>query len=87
MLHHRGSNIQFRKWVEEMKLEYSQLSKPEKTPYSWKLVRKVWGADGRFLGKDDETGKYYVVVESDARLKASQALRKVKGEKKKKRIV
>ena len=68
-----------------MKPEYSQLSKAEKTPYSWKLVRKVWDAGGRFLEKDDETGKYYAIVESDARLKASQALREEKGRKKKKR--
>ena len=80
-IHHRG-NIQFRKWAEEMKPEYSQLSKSEKTPYSWKLVRKVWGVGGRFLEKDDDSGKYYVVVENDARLKASQALREEQGRKK-----
>ena len=84
-IHHHG-NIQFRKWAEEMKPEYSQLSKAEKTPYSWKLVRKVLDAGGRLLEKDDATGKYYVIVESDARLKASQALREEKGRKKKKRI-
>jgi hypothetical protein len=82
-IHHFG-NIQFRQWAEEMKPEYSQLSKPEKTPYSWKLVNKVWEAGGRFLEKDDESGKYYIIVEKDARLKASQALREEKGRKKKK---
>ena len=82
-IHHPG-NIQFREWAEEMKPEYLQLSKPEKTPYSWKLVHKVWEAGGRFLEKDDESGKYYVIVDSDARLKASQALREEKGRKKKK---
>ena len=82
-IHHPG-NIQFREWAEEMKPEYSQLSKPEKTPYSWKLVHKVWEAGGRFLEKDDASGKYYVIVDKDARLKASQALREEKGRKKKK---
>ena len=82
-IHHPG-NIQFREWAEEMKPEYSQLSKPEKTPYSWKLVHKVWEAGGRFLEKDDASGKYYVMDEKDARLKASQALREEKGRKKKK---
>lgn len=82
-IHHPG-NIQFREWAEEMKPEYSQLSKPEKTPYSWKLVHKVWEAEGRFLEKDEETGKYYVIDDKDARLKASQALREEKGRKKKK---
>ena len=82
-IHHPG-NIQFREWAEEMKPEYSQLTKPEKTPYSWNLVHKVWDAGGRFLEKDDESGKYYVIDDKDARLKASQALREEKGRKKKK---
>lgn len=82
-IHHPG-NIQFREWAEEMKPEHSQLSKPEKTPYSWKLVHKVWEAGGRFLEKDDASGKCYVIVDKDARLKASQALREEKGRKKKK---
>eukprot|EP00563_Minutocellus_polymorphus_P006960 CAMPEP_0181031680 /NCGR_PEP_ID=MMETSP1070-20121207/6357_1 /TAXON_ID=265543 /ORGANISM="Minutocellus polymorphus, Strain NH13" /LENGTH=373 /DNA_ID=CAMNT_0023109065 /DNA_START=146 /DNA_END=1267 /DNA_ORIENTATION=- len=82
-IHHPG-NIQFRQWAEEMKPEYSQLSKQEKTPYSWKLVHKVWEKGGRFLEKDDESGKYYVIFDKDARLKASQALREEKGRKKKK---
>ncbi len=82
-IHHPG-NIQFRQWAEEMKPEYSQLSKPEKTPYSWKLVHRVWEKGGRFLEKDEGSGKYYVIDEKDARLKASQALREEKGRKKKK---
>ena len=67
-----------------MKSEYSQLSKPEKTPYSWKLVHRVWENGGRFLEKDEGSGKFYVIDEKDARLKASQALREEKGRKKKK---
>eukprot|EP00561_Arcocellulus_cornucervis_P005363 CAMPEP_0185808320 /NCGR_PEP_ID=MMETSP1322-20130828/5540_1 /TAXON_ID=265543 /ORGANISM="Minutocellus polymorphus, Strain RCC2270" /LENGTH=327 /DNA_ID=CAMNT_0028504527 /DNA_START=152 /DNA_END=1135 /DNA_ORIENTATION=- len=82
-IHHPG-NIQFRQWAEEMKSEYSQLSKPEKTPYSWKLVHRVWENGGRFLEKDEGSGKFYVIDEKDARLKASQALREEKGRKKKK---
>ena len=82
-IHHPG-NIQFRQWAEEMKPEYSQLSKPEKTPYSWKLVHRVWDNGGRFLEKDEGSGKFYVIDEKDARLKASQALREEKGRKKKK---
>ena len=65
---------------------YVSSNKRDKMAISRSIVEAVRARSppGRFLEKDEGSGKFYVIDEKDARLKASQALREEKGRKKKK---
>ncbi|KAL7574832.1 hypothetical protein ACA910_010671 [Epithemia clementina (nom. ined.)] len=76
--HHPG-NKRYRQVVAEMKLSYRHAeAKTIKTDVSRAIVDHVYGYGGRFIKKDEETGKYFVLSQTEARKKTSQALRETK---------
>lgn len=76
--HHPG-NKRFRRVVSEMKRTYrSTETKNSKTSLSRAIVDHVCNYGGRFIRKDDKTGRYHVLTKADARKKTSQALRETK---------
>lgn len=76
--HHPG-NKRFRRVVSEMKRTYrSTETKNNKTSLSRAIVDHVCNYGGRFIKKDDKTGRYHVLTKADARKKTSQALRETK---------
>lgn len=68
-------NARYRKEIENTKSVYRSASKDEKTQWASLLVEYVQKYGGRFLEKDKETGKWYIVPDIVARRKAGQALR------------
>lgn len=76
--HHPG-NKRYRQVICELKGNYRDLSaKTEKTRVSREIVSTVYEYGGRFLKKEDNSGKYYIMPENEARRKTSQALRETK---------
>ncbi|CAB9510448.1 expressed unknown protein [Seminavis robusta] len=76
--HHFG-NKRYRQVVSEMKMMYrSTEAKTVKTDLSRAIVDHVCSYGGRFVKKDDATGKYYLLTKAEARKKTSQALRETK---------
>ena len=74
--HHPG-NKQYRKWVEDRKLEYVNSKRLDKPLVALEIIRK-WRAQlppGRFLKLDEKTGLWFDVGDKKAREKTSQALR------------
>ena len=74
--HHPG-NKQYRKLVEERRLEYVNSSKRGKPLLSRSIVEAVRNQSppGRFLAKDDKAGLWYDIGDQKAREKTAQALR------------
>jgi hypothetical protein len=73
------SNKRYRQVVSEMKMMYRNTeAKTVKTDLSRAIVDHVCSYGGRFVKKDDETGKYYLLTKAEARKKTSQALRETK---------
>lgn len=68
-------NKRYRTEIENAKAVYRAASKDEKTEWANLLVEYVKKYGGRFLEKDKETGKWYIVPDVVARRKAGQALR------------
>ena len=68
-------NKRYRDEIENTKDAYRSASKEEKTEWAELLVKYVQNYGGRFLEKEKETGKWYVVPDIVARRKAGQALR------------
>ena len=62
-----------------MKMMYRKTeAKAIKTDLSRAIVEHVCNYGGRFIKKDDNTGRYYVLTKAEARKKTSQALRETK---------
>ena len=68
-------NKRYRQEIENAKAVYRSASKDEKTEWANLLVEYVKKYGGRFLERDKETGKWYIVPDVVARRKAGQALR------------
>ena len=49
-----------------------------KTDLSRAIVEHVCNYGGRFVKKEDMTGRYYILTKAEARKKTSQALRETK---------
>jgi hypothetical protein len=76
--HHPG-NKRFRRVVSEMRRTYrSTEAKNHKTDLSRAIVDHVCGYGGRFIKKDEKSGRYHVLTKAEARKKTSQALRETK---------
>ena len=76
--HHSG-NKRYRHVVSEMKMMYRNTeAKAVKTDLSRAIVEHVCNYGGRFIKKDEETGRYFVLTKAEARKKTSQALRETK---------
>ena len=76
--HHPG-NKRYRRVVSEMKSMYrNQGAKSNKTDLSRCIVNHVCRYGGRFIKKEEETGRYFVLSRGEARRKTSQALREAK---------
>ena len=76
--HHVG-NKRYRQVVSEMKNMYrSTEAKTVKTDLSRAIVDHVCSYGGRFVKKDEASGKYYLLTKAEARKKTSQALRETK---------
>lgn len=74
--HHPG-NKNYRKMVEDRKLEYVNSKRLDKPLVALEIIR-LWRAQvppGRFLKLDDKTGLWHDVGDKKAREKTSQALR------------
>ena len=73
--HHLGNKIYLAK-VEERKAEYQSTNeKKQKTYLSELVIDDVLANGGRFVRKDEDTGKWFVVDRKIVRTKVSQALR------------
>lgn len=68
-------NKRYRQEIENTKAVYRSAAKEEKTEWASLLIEYVQRYGGRFLEKDKETGKWYIVPDIVARRKAGQALR------------
>lgn len=76
--HHPG-NKRYRHVVSEMKMMYRRTeAKTVKTDLSRAIVEHVCAYGGRFIKKDEDAGRYYVLTKAEARKKTSQALRETK---------
>lgn len=76
--HHPG-NKRYRQVVSHMKMMYRQTEqKTVKTDLSRAIVEHVCNYGGRFIKKEQETGRYYILTKDEARKKTSQALRETK---------
>jgi hypothetical protein len=76
--HHPG-NKKYRQVVSEMKNTYrSTEARKSKTDLSRAIVDMVCEYGGRFVRKDEPSGRYYVLSKAEARKKTSQALRETK---------
>ena len=75
--HHIG-NKRYR-LISEMKITYKGTeAKSNKTDLSRASVDHVCRYGGRFIKKEESTGRYYVLTRGEARKKTSQALRESK---------
>lgn len=75
---HDGTK-KYRGVVEKYKPIYQDLpTKSEKTNLSRKIIKMIQSHGGRFLKKDDETGRYFVLSPVETTKKVSQALREKK---------
>ena len=71
-------NERYRTVVESRKPEYHAIpvkDKYLKTKFAEDLVKHIQGYGGRFLEKDKETGRWFIIADALARRKAGQALR------------
>lgn len=76
--HHPG-NKRYRHVISEMKHTYKgTATKSNKTDLSRTIVDHVCKYGGRFVKKEETTGRYYILTRGEARKKTSQALRESK---------
>jgi hypothetical protein len=76
--HHSG-NKRYRQVVSEMKMMYRRTeAKTLKTDLSRAIVDHVCNYGGRFVKQEGKSGRFYLLTQSDARKKTSQALRESK---------
>jgi len=76
--HHVG-NKRYRQVVSEMKNMYrSTEAKAIKTDLSRAIVDHVCSYGGRFVKKEESSGRHYLLTKDEARKKTSQALRETK---------
>ena len=76
--HHPG-NKRYRYVISDMKTSYKKTeAKSNKTDLSRAIVEHVCQYGGRFIKKEQMTGRYYVLTRGEARKKTSQALRENK---------
>lgn len=76
---HAKGNKLYRRLISEMKQTYkSTEAKSNKTDLSRAIVDHVCRYGGRFIKKEETTGRYYVLTRGEARKKTSQALRESK---------
>lgn len=68
-------NVHFRELVAANKATYTTLTKKQKMLFSRQIVDVIHGAGGRFLSKDQSTGKWCDIGMQRSLEKASQALR------------
>jgi hypothetical protein len=69
-----GNNV-YRKHVLHLQPQYKHLERVMKTEMANGVVKWVKAQNGRFLKRDSRDGPWYVIPDSAARLKVSQALR------------
>ena len=76
--HHPG-NKRYRFVISEMRQAYkTTVGKSNKTDLSRAIVDHVCSYGGRFLKREESTGRYYVLTRGESRKKTSQALRETK---------
>lgn len=76
---HHGGNKRYRHVISEMKMMYRTTeAKAVKTDLSRAIVEHVCNYGGRFIKRDEESGRYFVLTKAEARKKTSQALRETK---------
>lgn len=76
---HAPGNKRYRRVISEMKQTYKNTeAKSNKTDLSRAIVDHVCQYGGRFIKKEESTGRYYVLTRGEARKKTSQALRESK---------
>ena len=76
--HHPG-NKRYRRVISEMRYMYrNTAAKSNKTDLSRAIVDHVCQYGGRFIKKEESSGRYYVLTRGEARKKTSQALREAK---------
>jgi hypothetical protein len=76
--HHPG-NKRYRHVVSETKLLYKNTeAKTTKTEMSRAIVEHVCAYGGRFIKKEESTGRFFVLTKAEARKKTSHALREAK---------
>ena len=76
--HHPG-NKRYRHVISDMRTSYKKTeAKSNKTDLSRTIVDHVCQYGGRFIKKEETTGRYYVLTRGEARKKTSQALRENK---------
>jgi hypothetical protein len=76
--HHTG-NKRYRHVVSEAKLAYRNAeAKTTKTDMSRAIVENVCAYGGRFIKREESTGRFFVLTKAEARKKTSQALRESK---------
>mmetsp|Transcript_14458 Transcript_14458/g.27536 ORF Transcript_14458/g.27536 Transcript_14458/m.27536 type:complete len:257 (-) Transcript_14458:69-839(-) len=76
--HHPG-NKRYRHVIGDMRTSYKKTeAKSNKTDLSRAIVDHVCQYGGRFIKKEETTGRYYVLTRGEARKKTSQALRENK---------
>jgi len=73
--HHPGNRL-YREIISKMKTVYRTIGeKNKKTDLSRNIVDHVCSYGGRFVNKDEKIQRYYILTLTEARKKASQALR------------
>jgi len=76
---HWPGNKRYRRVVSEMKERYkTSEGRKSKTGLSRSIVEHVLQYGGRFVKEEEDTGRYYVLSKTEARIKTSQALRESK---------
>jgi hypothetical protein len=76
--HHSG-NKRYRHVISEMRQAYKTITgKGHKTDLSRAIVDHVCSYGGRFIKREESTGRYFVLSKGEARKKTSQALRESK---------
>lgn len=82
LTNHHAGNKRYRHEIDQLKPWYhSCQTKSEKKELSALFLEYIHGYGGRFLEREDETGRWYVANYRRARKKASQALREFKKQK------
>merc|ERR1712032_421923 len=76
--HHTG-NKRYRQVISDMKMTYKNTDKKlQKTDLSCTVVDHVCKYGGRFVKKEEDSGRYFLLTRAEARRKTSQALRENK---------
>lgn len=76
---HNPGNKRYRRVIQDMREMYKNVEgKSNKTDLARTIVDHVCRYGGRFIKKEEGSGRYYVLTRGEARKKTSQALREHK---------